>query len=233
MNHQLMIFALAAWSKNGPTATPTSWRATVHMSEWTDRPMKDINKVGPSDERQAKLNKLMDKLRERGSVGTTSLTASGRSDGMYVPVSTPVVNAEQREEEALPGVIDVLGETDAQALDETQENESTAQQGKPDSDSGDEVPKTTSGIGGSWSPPSTAEVEKLKPKVPTWGVFERPADISKAYGGGRQVGVGGYQESEQERLAKRDALAKQMEAYRRANGIDQATEDKHVEEQTL
>ena len=30
------------------------------------------------------------------------------------------------------------------------------------------------------------------------GVFERPADISKAYGGGRKVGVGGYQPTQEE-----------------------------------
>jgi len=54
--------------------------------------------------------------------------------------------------------------------------------------SAEEANRTTSGIGGSWSPP--AVTESHKPKVSTWGVFERPADISKAYGGGKRVGVG-------------------------------------------
>jgi hypothetical protein len=34
---------------------------------------------------------------------------------------------------------------------------------------------------------ATESVSTHKPKVSTWGVFERPADISRAYGGGRQV----------------------------------------------
>ena len=60
----------------------------------------------------------------------------------------------------------------------------------------DEPEKSTTGIGGTWSPPK--QMDAHKPKVSTWGVYERPADISKAFGGGRQIGVGGYQPSEEE-----------------------------------
>ena len=40
----------------------------------------------------------------------------------------------------------------------------------------------------------------------SWGVFERPADISKAYGGVKKIGVGGFQEDEEERKRKQKAM---------------------------
>ena len=53
----------------------------------------------------------------------------------------------------------------------------------------DAAVKTTSGIGGSWAPPSEQETHKPTGSG-SWGVFERPADISKAFGGGKRIGVG-------------------------------------------
>jgi len=53
----------------------------------------------------------------------------------------------------------------------------------------DAAVKTTSGIGGSWAPPTDTEVHKPTGSG-SWGVFERPADISKAFGGGKRIGVG-------------------------------------------
>ena len=37
---------------------------------------------------------------------------------------------------------------------------------------------------------------QYRPKVATWGVFERPANISKAFGGGRNLRPGGVLEDE-------------------------------------
>ena len=37
---------------------------------------------------------------------------------------------------------------------------------------------------------------QYRPKVSTWGVFERPANISKAFGGGRNLRPGGALEDE-------------------------------------
>jgi len=96
----------------------------------------------------------------------------------------------------------------------------------------DDAPKkTTSGIGGTWIPNKEGEVKpKYAPKVSTWGVFERPADISKAYGGGRQVGVGGYQPSEEEMAKKRAETDAKLAAYRKSLGADSAEQDAHEEE---
>lgn len=46
---------------------------------------------------------------------------------------------------------------------------------------------TNATTGGSRRLPAIAEEDMYKPKVSTWGVFKRPKDISKAYGGGRAI----------------------------------------------
>lgn len=41
-------------------------------------------------------------------------------------------------------------------------------------------------MGGRWEKPKEgSDVDTHKPVVSTWGVFERPKDMSKAFGGGR------------------------------------------------
>ena len=58
------------------------------------------------------------------------------------------------------------------------------------------------------------------PKVSTWGVFERPANISKAYGGGRTIRAGtpledpAATEARKERIAA--ALSRSVTAW---NGV--------------
>ncbi|EOD35676.1 hypothetical protein EMIHUDRAFT_227468 [Emiliania huxleyi CCMP1516] len=69
-----------------------------------------------------------------------------------------------------------------------------------------------------------------KPKVGTWGVFERPADISKAYGGGKRVGLGGYQEDEETRAKKRAETEELLRQYRRSRGMDLTLELEHADE---
>ena len=92
-------------------------------------------------------------------------------------------------------------------------------------------PQTTSGIGGSWSP-SVAEAPNatFKPKVATWGVFDRPADISKAYGGGRKIGVGGYAPPPEEVERKRAETQALLANYRKSVGADLEAEKAHQPE---
>mmetsp|Transcript_17726 Transcript_17726/g.67397 ORF Transcript_17726/g.67397 Transcript_17726/m.67397 type:complete len:614 (-) Transcript_17726:152-1993(-) len=73
----------------------------------------------------------------------------------------------------------------------------------------------TSGVGGNYKADTSAEEVKHKPKVATWGVFERPKDISKAFGGGRKVGVGGFESSPEEKQAKAKATKKALEEFRK------------------
>lgn len=212
--------------------------------DFGERPMKNINKVGVSDERQQKINELMSKLRARGQVGDSS-----EMTGAEAFLSKPKPAADPKAEEIKVTMPDLLEEVDTQN-EESAEIEETAEQEEPEviisSQQGpsifekaaaelaesDEVVKTTSGIGGAWSGKSaeTAKKETHAPKVSTWGVFERPADISKAYGGGRQIGVGGYQPSEEEMARKRAETEAKLKAFRKNSGADRELQDAHEEE---
>merc|ERR1719506_1477677 len=52
----------------------------------------------------------------------------------------------------------------------------------------------TTGVGGAWSPPPSMDNATARadytPARSSWGVFDRPASISEAYGGGKRVGAG-------------------------------------------
>jgi hypothetical protein len=50
--------------------------------------------------------------------------------------------------------------------------------------------------------------------VGSWGVYERPADISAAYGGGRRIGVGGYVPPAEEKSEKDSHTRKLLDAVR-------------------
>lgn len=71
-----------------------------------------------------------------------------------------------------------------------------------------------------------------KPKVGTWGMFPRPDNISKAYGGGRKIPVGGALAGADTAASKeRDAAIKaKLASYRASAGIDMAKEEAHVAE---
>ena len=56
-----------------------------------------------------------------------------------------------------------------------------------------------------------------KPSVSTWGVFERPPDISKAYGGGRTIKKDEL-EDEEAIAARKARVAKKLEKYRQDAG---------------
>lgn len=86
----------------------------------------------------------------------------------------------------------------------------------------------TSGIGGSWTKNETAQEESYRPSRGSWGYFERPKDISKAYGGGRRVGVGYTKESDT-RLSD-EATKLRLKEYREKVGIDVQSEKDHADE---
>ncbi|CAM6123255.1 unnamed protein product [Calypogeia fissa] len=59
-----------------------------------------------------------------------------------------------------------------------------------------------------------------KPKVSTWGVFPRPADISKTYGGGRTIRPGENLETEEERQTREARTQKLLADYKKVMGLD-------------
>jgi hypothetical protein len=88
--------------------------------------------------------------------------------------------------------------------------------------------KTTTGIGGSWDKNEgnvAATEDMYQPKTGSWGAFPRPRDISKAYGGGRRVGVG-YTES----VTSVDETRLRLQRYRATVGIDVESEKVNAKE---
>lgn len=63
---------------------------------------------------------------------------------------------------------------------------------------------------------STTEgsTEVYKPKVSTWGVFPRPKDISKEFGGGRNLKPGQELETPEQKAAREAAYAAALRSYR-------------------
>eukprot|EP00187_Rhodella_violacea_P007408 CAMPEP_0174896830 /NCGR_PEP_ID=MMETSP0167-20121228/10936_1 /TAXON_ID=38298 /ORGANISM="Rhodella maculata, Strain CCMP736" /LENGTH=264 /DNA_ID=CAMNT_0016136501 /DNA_START=129 /DNA_END=923 /DNA_ORIENTATION=- len=81
------------------------------------------------------------------------------------------------------------------------------------------------------APKNGTEPAKYNPKVSTWGVFERPDDISKAYGGGKNIPMGGVKAQITEEQRKKDEKVKQLLAeYRKGLGIDLEKEETHRED---
>lgn len=72
--------------------------------------------------------------------------------------------------------------------------------------------------------------DEYKPKVSTWGVFPRPDNISRTFGGGKRIQVGGVDLNSAESKKRDEAVAKKLEAYRAARGIDTVLEQEHHEE---
>ena len=55
------------------------------------------------------------------------------------------------------------------------------------------------------------------PKVATWGVFERPANISEAYGGGRTIKAGTPLEDAAATHARKERMAAALARYQNQN----------------
>lgn len=86
----------------------------------------------------------------------------------------------------------------------------------------------TTGVGGAYIRNETAANETYRPSRGSWGYFERPKDISKAFGGGRQIGAGYMKEEDKE--ASLEKARQRMKEYRIKMGIDVESEEKHANE---
>lgn len=75
-----------------------------------------------------------------------------------------------------------------------------------------------------------AASEKYKPKVSTWGVFPRPDNISRTYGGGKNIKQGGVDLQSEKSKQRDQEIAKKLAEYRASRGIDTEREERHREE---
>nr|GEW82129.1 reverse transcriptase domain-containing protein [Tanacetum cinerariifolium] len=62
--------------------------------------------------------------------------------------------------------------------------------------------------------------ELYKPKVSTWGVFPRPSDISKTFGGGKTIQPGEVLETAESKAAKNARTRQMIAAYKQKMGLD-------------
>ncbi|KDP40502.1 hypothetical protein JCGZ_24501 [Jatropha curcas] len=69
-------------------------------------------------------------------------------------------------------------------------------------------------------PSQENDSEFYKPKVSTWGVFPRPGNISKTFGGGRTIRPGDVLETAEERTAKDERTKQLLAAYRKKVGLN-------------
>ncbi|GJP30521.1 hypothetical protein CLOM_g3691, partial [Closterium sp. NIES-68] len=60
---------------------------------------------------------------------------------------------------------------------------------------------------------------EYKPKVATWGVFPRPRDISRTYGGGRTIRPGEALETEEEKKEREEKTRRLLDEYNRRMGF--------------
>jgi tetratricopeptide (TPR) repeat protein len=62
--------------------------------------------------------------------------------------------------------------------------------------------------------------ELHKPKVATWGIYPRPANISEAYGGGRNLKPGQALESEEAKREREKRVSSALSNYRKSIGLE-------------
>ena len=71
------------------------------------------------------------------------------------------------------------------------------------------------------------------PKTSTWGVFPRPADMSKAYGGGRNIEPGKPLESPEQAALRSSKVKAALDALRTSQGLDMTEEESSEAGMTL
>lgn len=76
--------------------------------------------------------------------------------------------------------------------------------------------------GSTKSSPTTVDENQdvYKPKVSTWGVFPRPSNISKTYGGGKVIRPGEALETAEDKAAKEARTKQLLAAYKKKVGLN-------------
>lgn len=71
---------------------------------------------------------------------------------------------------------------------------------------------------------------EYKPTVSTWGVYARPDNISKAYGGGKNIPRGGVDLNSEDAREKAEQTRKLLQEFKISSGIVDVDEDKYRDE---
>nr|BAJ90596.1 predicted protein [Hordeum vulgare subsp. vulgare] len=100
--------------------------------------------------------------------------------------------------------------TENQPVDDSESEETSRSKSSKQNEDGkvEETPLSTV-----IEPEDDENSESYKPRVTTWGMFPRPQNISKAYGGGRNISLGGETQSAEEKAAKDKRTRELLAAY--------------------
>ncbi|CAM9943874.1 unnamed protein product [Ectocarpus sp. 6 AP-2014] len=203
-----------------------------------DDPMQEANIL--DDLMVSRDEDLEDELRAAYAAGSSSDVAAGKKpkfDGAYGSTMqgaeaffskpSPFQKAAEYKEESAAASASVSTadaeataagtSADARVLDAVESAETAAETtGTVIEDS---FEKVTGSVGGRWEKPKEgADVDTHKPVVSTWGVFERPKDMSKAFGGGRDPTL---KRLDPEEKRRRDEETKAiLNSYRGSTGED-------------
>eukprot|EP00574_Skeletonema_japonicum_P002997 CAMPEP_0201720442 /NCGR_PEP_ID=MMETSP0593-20130828/5387_1 /ASSEMBLY_ACC=CAM_ASM_000672 /TAXON_ID=267983 /ORGANISM="Skeletonema japonicum, Strain CCMP2506" /LENGTH=747 /DNA_ID=CAMNT_0048211081 /DNA_START=95 /DNA_END=2338 /DNA_ORIENTATION=- len=131
---------------------------------------------------------------------------------------------------------EMVVELEKQEEDEDESSSTAAATTTASSSSVSSIPsntKSTSGVGGAWTPPSqssdtTKTEDSYQPKVGTWGAFPRPRNISVAYGGGKRVGAGVKTDQSLKQQSINDTKER-LRAYREKMGIEVQSEKDYAD----
>ncbi|KAL5202752.1 hypothetical protein ABZP36_013704 [Zizania latifolia] len=127
------------------------------------------------------------------------------------PAVDPFPNEDFPEVEIIIGDPSKFGKTrrstEIQPVDDIEPDEASTTEEKNEGNKLEEAPPSTV------TEPEEDE-DVYKPVVRSWGMFPRPQNISKAYGGGRNIRLGGEKQSAEEKAAKDKRTKELITAYR-------------------
>ena len=162
-------------------------RCALQMNDYEEKPMENINKAGPSEQRREELRLLMQKMKESGKMGGTGMMSDMNEGGALEGSKTNGTAADSEQwfqsngqwfkAEAKGAQVRPSPTTPAESPPpisseeaETATFSEEAETATADSAEGlleDGLPKSSGSVGGRWVPPK--EVDKLETNKPSVG----------------------------------------------------------------
>lgn len=209
--------AVAMAESDGPQRSRDAGRLELSGS---DSGLENINRAGPSE---ARINELRSKVEKLRGMNAAILEGEALLNPKKAAKPRTVVPSPQTPPPGGAGA-DVGEPAAAAAPPAAGVDQPAAATAPPGARARAAAGQTSSSIGGTWVRPAAAETY-VPSGSGSWGLFERPLDISSAMGGGKRVGVGAPPaETAEERAAKDRETAALLQAYKAATAAGDAYE---------
>lgn len=152
-------------------------RCALRMNDYEEKPMENINKAGPSEQRREELRLLMQKMKESGKLGGTGMMSDMNEGGALEGSKTNGTatdsgewfqsNGQWFKAEATGAQVRPTPTTPAESPPPISSEEAeTTTADSADDLLEDGLPKSTGSVGGRWVAPKEVEkLDKLKPSV--------------------------------------------------------------------